>query len=265
MKCDISRLINFYKNEVSSRIQEVAPFQATEQLKQMAAFFSPGLFYFYILNFQNLRMEYVDPNIKQVLGYEPGSFSLQQMLDALPPEEFNLMEKKEHLVADFLFRYLTPAAIPKYKVVYFLRIRDAAGQCHVILHQSTPLTVSLDGKINHMLGVHTDVSHLNINNHHTVSFISLTGGTSFFNINPDKERFHPKAAQTDPHNLAKSLTNQEVKVIHLLAKGLSAKTIAEELHVSFHTIRTHRKNILEKTGCANTTELVAKCLIEGVI
>ena len=60
-------------------------------------------------------------------------------------------------------------------------------------------------------------------------------------------------------------TAREFEIINLLAEGNSAKEIASELFVSVDTIKTHRKNILRKTEARNTTELVVRCLRNGLI
>ncbi|MGC8866470.1 MAG: response regulator transcription factor [Bacteroidales bacterium] len=44
------------------------------------------------------------------------------------------------------------------------------------------------------------------------------------------------------------LTEREIEVLRLLVQGLSQKEIAQQLHLSVHTIITHRKNITLKTG-----------------
>lgn len=41
--------------------------------------------------------------------------------------------------------------------------------------------------------------------------------------------------------------------------------MATYFNVSPHTINTHKRNILKKSHCKNTAELVAKCIREGVI
>lgn len=53
-----------------------------------------------------------------------------------------------------------------------------------------------------------------------------------------------------------NLSKREFEIIRLLAKGLNSKAIAEELFISRHTVDTYRRNILEKTGCKNTAELI---------
>ena len=55
---------------------------------------------------------------------------------------------------------------------------------------------------------------------------------------------------------ASILTDREEKVVHLVAEGLTNKQIAEKLYLSFHTVKTHRKNIIKKLGFTfkNTAE-----------
>ncbi|MEE8393779.1 MAG: response regulator [Rhodospirillales bacterium] len=44
------------------------------------------------------------------------------------------------------------------------------------------------------------------------------------------------------------LTKRERDIFHLLAEGVSNKTIAAQLNISVRTVEFHRKNILEKLG-----------------
>ena len=52
-----------------------------------------------------------------------------------------------------------------------------------------------------------------------------------------------------------SLTDREIEIIKLLLEGKSSKEIGEKLFISKHTVDTHRRNILEKTGTKTTAEL----------
>lgn len=51
------------------------------------------------------------------------------------------------------------------------------------------------------------------------------------------------------------LTPTEIKVVNLVARGLSNKEISQELGVSQRTIESHVSNMLNKTGLHNRTEL----------
>ena len=52
------------------------------------------------------------------------------------------------------------------------------------------------------------------------------------------------------------LTRREAEVLPYLARGRSAKVIAEALFVSESTIRTHTRRILEKTCLHSKQELI---------
>ena len=53
-----------------------------------------------------------------------------------------------------------------------------------------------------------------------------------------------------------SLTKREKTIIAMIANGKSSKEMAEELFISIHTINTHRKNIINKTGCNSFAALL---------
>lgn len=54
------------------------------------------------------------------------------------------------------------------------------------------------------------------------------------------------------------LTKREKQVAGLLAQGLSVKSIAAQLNLSYKTIHVHRANAMDKLGTANTIELAKK-------
>jgi DNA-binding NarL/FixJ family response regulator len=60
---------------------------------------------------------------------------------------------------------------------------------------------------------------------------------------------HKKNIHTDDLFLKKlKLSNREMEVIRLVKTGLTTKEIADQLHISFYTAETHRKNIKLKIG-----------------
>jgi DNA-binding NarL/FixJ family response regulator len=52
------------------------------------------------------------------------------------------------------------------------------------------------------------------------------------------------------------LSEREVEIITLIAEGYTNSQIADLLHLSPHTINTHRKNIMGKLGTKNTAGIV---------
>jgi len=54
-----------------------------------------------------------------------------------------------------------------------------------------------------------------------------------------------------------SPTKREMDVINLIAEGYTTKEIAKALSISFETVQTHRKNILNKFHLNSSAELVS--------
>ncbi len=62
-----------------------------------------------------------------------------------------------------------------------------------------------------------------------------------------------------------ALSRREQEILGLLTEGLSQKTIADRCHLSFHTVKTHLKNIYHKLEVSSMTEAVAKALRERLV
>ena len=52
------------------------------------------------------------------------------------------------------------------------------------------------------------------------------------------------------------LSIREIEVLALIMQGLTNNEIAEKLFISYETVKSHRKNILEKTNAKNTAALI---------
>ena len=52
------------------------------------------------------------------------------------------------------------------------------------------------------------------------------------------------------------LSDREIEVLGLIMLGYTTKEIADKLFISYETVKSHRKNILEKTGAKNTASLI---------
>jgi DNA-binding NarL/FixJ family response regulator len=61
------------------------------------------------------------------------------------------------------------------------------------------------------------------------------------------------------------LTEREIEVLILVARGYENQRIAEELHISARTARTHVSNILEKLGLTNRTQATLFALRLGLL
>jgi DNA-binding NarL/FixJ family response regulator len=73
------------------------------------------------------------------------------------------------------------------------------------------------------------------------------------------------AKVTDVSCAPTPLSNREIEIVQLSAKGLIAKEIADVLNLSTHTVYTHRKNIMKKLHISSASELVLYAVNKGLV
>jgi len=62
-----------------------------------------------------------------------------------------------------------------------------------------------------------------------------------------------------------TLSERELQVLKLMAKGMSNKNIALELFIGERTVKAHITNIFQKLGVSDRTEAVTQALQRGII
>lgn len=68
-----------------------------------------------------------------------------------------------------------------------------------------------------------------------------------------------------PSKKSNELTRRENEVLVLIANGKSLKQISEELFISVKTVETHKLNIQDKLGLANTAQLVKYAIEQKLV
>ena len=82
--------------------------------------------------------------------------------------------------------------------------------------------------------------------------------SKIFNILSDN-----KLSQDKPESV--ELSNRETDVLIALVKGLTNKEISDKLFISVHTVITHRKNIIRKTGIKSVSGLTVYALLNNLV
>ncbi len=62
-----------------------------------------------------------------------------------------------------------------------------------------------------------------------------------------------------------SLSDREVDVLKEIVRGRSNKEIADVLNISIHTVMSHRKNIMQKTGIKSQAGLTVYALTNNIL
>ena len=73
---------------------------------------------------------------------------------------------------------------------------------------------------------------------------------------------HIKSADDRNSN---SLSDREIDVLKEIVRGRSNKEIADVLNISIHTVMSHRKNIMQKTGIKSQAGLTVYALTNNIL
>jgi DNA-binding NarL/FixJ family response regulator len=61
------------------------------------------------------------------------------------------------------------------------------------------------------------------------------------------------------------ISKREFEILKLISLGFSSKDIANELHVSNETVKSHRKNLFRKFSARNSADLVTKAFYDNIL
>lgn len=59
-------------------------------------------------------------------------------------------------------------------------------------------------------------------------------------------------------NMGGNISQREREILYMLSKGCSSKEISRSLSISYHTVRTHQKNLYKKLNVNSIGEAIAK-------
>ena len=81
------------------------------------------------------------------------------------------------------------------------------------------------------------------------------------------EVFLPKRIKAiyDDRKKRPSLSEREIEIVRLVAKGFSNDELAERLHLSPETIKAHLRHIYEKLGVESRVEAVTEAMRTGLV
>lgn len=225
----------------------------------LAQFFCPGPFFYYILDSPTLTFDYCSQSMSEMLGQEFMGESLNSLVERMHPEDFEFVLKCEDYVANFLLNAVSKDKIIKYKISYCVRLKGKDDRYRLFLIQNIAVQTAEDGALLKVMGIHSDISHITETNNYKLSLTGLDGESSFLGIDLEEARNIEVKVSANP------FSKRELQIIKLLGEGLTASHIADKLHISEETVKTHKKNALKKSSSQNATSLVAYCIREGLI
>ena len=70
---------------------------------------------------------------------------------------------------------------------------------------------------------------------------------------------------SEPSHSVNGMSDRELQVLELAARGFTNKNIAKELFLSIRTIEAHMRNVFEKLGVSSRTEAVTHAVLHHLI
>lgn len=223
----------------------------------VSAIFASGPCYYYVVDFFDMRISHVSNGFFEAHGIPPqNAETINDILGLIHPDDMDFVSRAEKQAYGFLFSQIPREKVTRYKASYNFRFQTADGSYQLFNHQALVLTTDENHNFIKALNIHTNIGHVTQKNNHKFSLIGLGGEPSFLNMEVDEK----EPATVLRQNL---FSKREIEVIRLIAKGYRSKHIADVLYISLETVRTHRKNVLTKSGCRNASELIALGMSEG--
>ncbi len=100
---------------------------------------------------------------------------------------------------------------------------------------------------------------------HDITYFKKEQTSNLVITTPDEIKWWNFNFDTNCMEPVQPLSKQEKLILIYLAKGKSSKEIAKELFISPHTIDTHRRHLLHKTNCLDTTGMITYARLVGLL
>lgn len=85
---------------------------------------------------------------------------------------------------------------------------------------------------------------------------TVHGGQVYFCDRLSLRLINQELKMEDTKSLFPKLTEREVEILRLIGNEMSSQQIADKLFLSFHTVESHRANLMSKAGVKNTAGLI---------
>nr|WP_315026503.1 LuxR C-terminal-related transcriptional regulator [uncultured Chryseobacterium sp.] len=211
--------------------------------------FTPGKFYYYVINFADSTISSHHENILKIHGLSKYPTHLKEIIDLIHPDDLGFVVEAENMCIEKMKDINGFDYIQELKSSYCFRMRTSKGNYELFHHQALHTHKDENGRLMQAINIHTNIEHITHQNSYTVLVSGINGREDFHQMQWAQ---YTKISEAQPV----IFTKREVEVITYIAKGLSAGEISSLLNISEETVRTHRKNILRKSDCKNCSELI---------
>ncbi len=210
----------------------------------------PSLSFFIITNTTLNQFPFVSKNFEANLGLDPklmSSVGAPYWLSHFHPDDLPIWVNMLGDLMTYTMTHIAPDKRMNLSYTWNFRLRTSNSNYVNLFEHQSPLLLDSSGKP--IVGV----GHLTIIGEDSPMPIKA----SIKSLNEQNEYETVYVKNYSQLALSDELTNRENDIIRLLAMKKTSKEIGTALHISSHTVDTHRRNILKKLSLSSTGELIA--------
>lgn len=242
--------------EILQNNSRILPIPSIEHL--IGEVFAPGKFYYYVINFADSTICNLHEDILKIHGLNKYPAHLKEIIDLIHPDDLEFVMEAERMSIEKMKEIDGFDYQQELKTSYCFRMRTSKGNYELFHHQALHTYKDENGRLLQAVNIHTNIEHITHQNSYMVLVTGINGREDFYQM--QWQKYHPI-----PEPLSVIFTKREVEIITYIAKGYSALKISNTLNISEETVRTHRKNIIRKSDCRNSSELVKKAIEWGYL
>lgn len=224
--------------------------------RYLADAFTLRPYYYYVLNVTDSTLSNFHPDILTLHGLKEFPRHLKEIIDLIHPDDLPFVLEAEAWSLDVILKIGVEHQL-NLKTGYCFRMQVANNKYELFHHQAIHIGKDENGKLIQAINIHTNIQNINTKN----NYIATVKG-----IGP-RDDFYQKVFRIEKieDKLEERLTKRELEILILFTRSFTNKQIAEILCISYHTVRTHHKNILKKTKSKNSFELLKRSLENGYL
>ena len=226
----------------------------------------------YIGHYQTGSMCYMSKSVKSILGYSPEYF-VKSGVDALrsvvhPDDMLGIVQTIVENTKDYQVNFANGVYDKNPKVInYYFRAKHAQGHWIPVNQKVFVLTFTETGLPDLLFSILASGNSTE-EKHHIDKYLTkeriLVNSEEKRSYSEDSFTFKNSTAYnnggvveiTTHSNPVRDISVREKEVLKLIADGYATKEIANKLEISFHTVESHRKNLIQKFEVKNSAELV---------
>ena len=213
------------------------------------------VFFVIITDAVSCNIETIRGAFEQVTGFLPEQFvggSYMLLLHHLNKKESKKIKNTSLIFAN----YLKSQPNENKSSILMNRTMEILGKDGSklqILIQSVPIAFNVSFEAQTFLNIVTNISNFKTAGNSTNYIIDANNKDNILRI--------PVNTRIVSDNAIK-VSDAELKVLKLMADGLSSKIISDKLFISEHTVKKHRKNMLLRCNCTSSSALVRLAMTE---